>query len=233
MNTSPASDIVIVGTYPPTTCGLATFTDNLRRAMSACAHAANVSVLQLNAPADAHTASNVLAVWPRGGSPALAAHHRRNADAVEFDDAYRSWSEVYDLARRCDVVVLPYDSREQVTSGVLVEALACGPPIIATAFPHAVEALGSGAGIVVPHEEPDALATAMATLLDDDALRQYCARIGTSIGIDAFFPTATGPKSTGGSKTLGSPRSVTSTTSSTPATRPGDLSFASPPLETS
>ena len=31
------------------------------------------------------------------------------------------------------VVVLPYDSRDQVTSGVLVDAIAAGRPVIATA----------------------------------------------------------------------------------------------------
>ena len=47
------------------------------------------------------------------------------------------------------VVVLPYDSTDQVTSGVLVDAIACGRPVVATAFPHAIELLGTGAGIVV------------------------------------------------------------------------------------
>ena len=39
------------------------------------------------------------------------------------------------------MVVLPYDSHEQVTSGVLIEAVAAGVPVVATAFPHAVELL--------------------------------------------------------------------------------------------
>jgi polysaccharide biosynthesis protein PslF len=50
-------------------------------------------------------------------------------------------------------VLLPYDSRDQVTSGVLVKALAAGKPVIATTFPHAVEMLSSGAGILVPHHD--------------------------------------------------------------------------------
>jgi glycosyltransferase involved in cell wall biosynthesis len=37
--------------------------------------------------------------------------------------------------RRADVILLPYDSRDQVTSGVLVEAVAAGKPVIASAFP--------------------------------------------------------------------------------------------------
>ena len=53
------------------------------------------------------------------------------------------------LVQSSAVVVLPYDSTDQVTSGVLVDAIAAGRPVVATAFPHAVELLGSGAGIVV------------------------------------------------------------------------------------
>ena len=55
-------------------------------------------------------------------------------------------------------MVLPYDSADQVTSGVLVDAVAAGRPVVSTAFPHAVELLASGAGLVVPQRDPGALA---------------------------------------------------------------------------
>jgi glycosyltransferase involved in cell wall biosynthesis len=42
--------------------------------------------------------------------------------------------------------------------------------VIATAFPHAVELLGSGAGIVVPHADPRALAQAIRSMLSDPDL---------------------------------------------------------------
>ena len=61
------------------------------------------------------------------------------------------------LIQSADLVVLPYDSDDQVTSGVLVDAVAAGRPVVSTAFPHAVELLASGAGIVVPQRDPDAL----------------------------------------------------------------------------
>ena len=51
-----------------------------------------------------------------------------------------------ELIQSAAVVVLPYDSTEQVTSGVLVDAIASGRPVVATAFPHALELLESGAG---------------------------------------------------------------------------------------
>ena len=54
--------------------------------------------------------------------------------------------------------ILPYDSTEQVTSGVLTEAVAAGKPVIATTFPHAREQLSDGGGILVAHADPAGIA---------------------------------------------------------------------------
>ena len=67
---------------------------------------------------------------------------RARHDVVSFDDTYRDLASLTELIRSADLVVLPYDSDDQVTSGVLVDAVAAGRPVVATAFPHAVELLG-------------------------------------------------------------------------------------------
>jgi glycosyltransferase involved in cell wall biosynthesis len=92
------------------------------------------------------------------------------ADSVFFDATYRDLSSLTTLVQSSAVVVLPYDSTDQVTSGVLVDAIASGRPVVATAFPHAVELLGSGAGIVVGHDDPSALASALRRVLTDPRL---------------------------------------------------------------
>jgi glycosyltransferase involved in cell wall biosynthesis len=89
---------------------------------------------------------------------------------VEFDDGYRDTRSLLRRVREADVVLLPYRSREQVVSGVLVEALASGKPVVATRFPHAEELLAGGAGLLVPHEDADAIAQALRRLLTDDDL---------------------------------------------------------------
>jgi glycosyltransferase involved in cell wall biosynthesis len=91
-------------------------------------------------------------------------------DLVEFDDGYRPTESVLARIRAADIVVLPYRSRDQVVSGVLVEAIASGTPVVATRFPHAIELLRKGAGILVPHEDPEAIAVALRSLLTDPAL---------------------------------------------------------------
>ena len=89
---------------------------------------------------------------------------------VSFDDTYRDLAALTDLICSADLVVLPYDSADQVTSGVLVDAVAAGRPVVSTAFPHAVELLSSGAGIVVPQRDPVALAEAIRAVVTDPGL---------------------------------------------------------------
>jgi glycosyltransferase involved in cell wall biosynthesis len=93
-------------------------------------------------------------------------------DIVELDPSYLSVAELATLVERADVVLLPYDSREQVTSGVLIEAVAAGRPVVSTAFPHAVELLGDGTGLVVPQGDSAALEAALRRVLDEDGLAQ-------------------------------------------------------------
>ena len=109
-------------------------------------------------------------------------------DRVVFDGRYRTVSELNTLIGAADIVLLPYESREQVTSGVLVEALASGKPVVATAFPHAREVLASGAGIVVPHDSPKDMASALRSLLTDaQHFATTCAH-AERIGRKLFWP---------------------------------------------
>ncbi|MEV8517710.1 glycosyltransferase [Dactylosporangium sp. NPDC051484] len=92
------------------------------------------------------------------------------AGLVTFERAYLEQDRLYRLIRRADIVLLPYDSPDQATSGVLVEALAAHKPVIATAFPHAVEVLGGGAGLLVPHQDAPAIGAALKRVLTEPDL---------------------------------------------------------------
>ncbi len=92
------------------------------------------------------------------------------ADMVTFQGTYLDVASLNTVVAQADVVVLPYESREQVTSGVLIEAVAAGKPVVATAFPHAVEMLSAGAGLVVPHDDPAALSHALRRVLTEPGL---------------------------------------------------------------
>lgn len=114
------------------------------------------------------------------------------AESVWFDDDYRDMASLTALILSSAVVVLPYDSTDQVTSGVLVDAIAAGRPVVATAFPHAVEMLSSGAGIVVAHDDRDALASALRRVLLEPGLAGRMAKEATRLAPGLGWPVVAG-----------------------------------------
>jgi glycosyltransferase involved in cell wall biosynthesis len=114
------------------------------------------------------------------------------AASVRFDADYRDVPSLTALIQSAAVVVLPYDSCDQVTSGVLVDAIAAGRPVVATAFPHAIELLGTGAGIVVDHDDPDAMAIALRRVLTDSALAARMADEAERLAPDMAWPVVAG-----------------------------------------
>jgi glycosyltransferase involved in cell wall biosynthesis len=109
-------------------------------------------------------------------------------DMVEFIDRYLGDDDLYDVVAGADVVVTPYESVQQVTSGVLADALAAGRPVISTPFPHAVEMLAGGAGLVVEHE-PSALAGALRSLLTDDSLYRHAVQMAAVTSAEIAWET--------------------------------------------
>lgn len=85
------------------------------------------------------------------------------ADRVTFDARYLDADGLAARVLAADLVLLPYDSRIQVTSGVLVEAIAAGRPVVATGFPHARELLEPRA--IAEHESPESIAAAVRDVL--------------------------------------------------------------------
>ena len=108
---------------------------------------------------------------------------------VEFDDRYMRRHDLARLVRSADVVVLPYESTEQVTSGVLVEAIAASKPVVATPFPHAVELLSDGAGVVVPFGNPKRLAGELRQIISDRGARSLMAQRARKLATDWYWPT--------------------------------------------
>jgi glycosyltransferase involved in cell wall biosynthesis len=109
-------------------------------------------------------------------------------EVVEFDGRYLDIDALTLAVRSADVVVLPYESTEQVTSGVLVEALGAGKPVIATAFPHAKELLSAGAGMVVPHNDPAALGAAIRRVFEIPVSTARMASKARVIGSTMYWP---------------------------------------------
>jgi glycosyltransferase involved in cell wall biosynthesis len=94
----------------------------------------------------------------------------RVSEMVRFERTYLDETQLRRMIGVADVVLLPYDSHEHVASGVLVEAIAAHKPIVSTAFPHAVELLTSGAGLLVPHSDGAAIGLALRRVLTEPDL---------------------------------------------------------------
>jgi glycosyltransferase involved in cell wall biosynthesis len=107
---------------------------------------------------------------------------------ITFDGQYRNVSALASLVRSADVVLLPYDSAEQVTSGVLIEAVAAGKPVVATQFPHARELLAGGAGLLVPHRDPAAIAAALRSVITRGDVRTRMTAAATATAPQVLWP---------------------------------------------
>jgi glycosyltransferase involved in cell wall biosynthesis len=86
--------------------------------------------------------------------------------------------------RHCSVFVL--SSRYEGLPGVLIQAMACGAPVISTDCPSGpAEILTDGdSGLLVPTGDPDALSRAITDVLGDAQLRERLRRGGSSRAAD-------------------------------------------------
>ena len=93
---------------------------------------------------------------------------------------------VFELLRAGDAVVLP--SKWENFPHVLVEALAVGTPVIATAAGGVTEIVRDGEnGLLVPPEDPEALAAAIRRYFADGELRERLRR-GAPQSVERFSP---------------------------------------------
>ncbi len=90
---------------------------------------------------------------------------------VSFYNQYVSLERLVQFLVATDVYITPYLSREQITSGTLAYALACGKAIVSTPYIYAEELLAEDRGRLVPFKNSDALAEELIELLSDEGLR--------------------------------------------------------------
>ncbi|HML54235.1 MAG TPA: glycosyltransferase family 4 protein [Solidesulfovibrio magneticus] len=85
--------------------------------------------------------------------------------------------EMPDLLRRADLFVFP--SRDEGMPNAVLEAMAAGLPVVATRISGNEEVVADGeTGLLVPPDDPDALAGALAGFLADAALRRRMGAAG-------------------------------------------------------
>jgi len=104
---------------------------------------------------------------------------------VQFLDRFLSIEELAFLLSATDLYLTPYRSREQIVSGALTFAIVAGCPVVSTPYFYAEDLLASGAGILVPFDDPTEFAKGVLQLLDNPielaAAAQEAQRIGAGL----------------------------------------------------
>ncbi len=104
------------------------------------------------------------------------------ADTVRFDHRYMTTDEVLERLVAADIYLVPYLSKEQVSSGTLAYAVAAGKPVVATRFAYAADTLADGRGLLVDFAAPKQIAQALEQLIADPALRVSVGRKAAAFG---------------------------------------------------
>lgn len=108
---------------------------------------------------------------PERDSLAALARRLILGDAVRFEG---ECADAAALIRGADVLVQP--SRREALGTAVLEAMALGTPVVASAVGGLVELLGDGAGLLVPSGDADAFAEAIARVLTDPRLADALTR---------------------------------------------------------
>jgi len=98
-------------------------------------------------------------------------HEKGLKNNVAFYNQYVSLERLVQFMVATDVYLTPYLSREQITSGTLAYALACGKAIVSTPYIYAEELLAEERGRLVPFKDGGAMGDAIIELLSDESLR--------------------------------------------------------------
>ncbi len=101
---------------------------------------------------------------------------------VIFIDAFVDDETMNCFVGAADIVVCPYHSEAQITSGVLSTALSKGKAIVSTPYLHAREALAEGRGRLVNANDPAAMSAELLFLAENPRKRLALAEKAYELG---------------------------------------------------
>ncbi len=90
---------------------------------------------------------------------------------VMFINRFMDTDQLLEFLLMSDIYVSPYHNKEQIVSGTLTYALACGKAIISTPYWYAEELLCSERGVLVPFKNPEVMGKAISDLIIDENKR--------------------------------------------------------------
>lgn len=112
----------------------------------------------------------------------------RLEDHVQFVDRFLTVEEIAELLSITRVFLTPYRNADQIVSGVLTFAIAAGCPVVTTPYRYGCDMVADGAGLIVPFNDPDALARATLTLLRDGEPRARALEVAGAVSATLSWP---------------------------------------------
>ncbi len=107
---------------------------------------------------------------------------------VVFHNRYVTMDQLIRFLVASDIYLTPYLSKEQISSGTLAYAVACGKAVISTPYWYAEELLADERGLLVPFQDSEALGNELLRLLSDEGLRNRLRKHAYQFGRQMVWP---------------------------------------------
>ncbi|MBP6017052.1 MAG: glycosyltransferase family 4 protein [Candidatus Promineofilum sp.] len=107
---------------------------------------------------------------------------------VIFYNRFVDLQELTEFIGAADIYITPYLNEKQIVSGTLAYTVGAGKAVVSTPYWYAEEMLADGRGVLVPFNEPAALAGELIRLLDDEPQRHAMRKRAYLFGRDMIWP---------------------------------------------
>jgi len=101
---------------------------------------------------------------------------------VIFFNRFVVIEELTEFIGAADIYITPYLNEAQITSGTLAYSFGAGKAVVSTPYWHAVELLADGRGVLVPFNDPSAIAQAVNSLLRNETQRHAMRKAAYKMG---------------------------------------------------
>jgi glycosyltransferase involved in cell wall biosynthesis len=107
---------------------------------------------------------------------------------VTFYDQFVALDELVRFIGAADIYITPYTNPAQIVSGTLAYTVGAGKAVISTPYWYAEEMLAEGRGMLVPFQDPAAIAERVLELLDNEAERHAMRKRAYLLGREMIWP---------------------------------------------
>jgi hypothetical protein len=107
---------------------------------------------------------------------------------VIFYDQFVELDELVRFIGAADIYITPYTNPAQIVSGTLAYTVGAGKAVISTPYWYAEEMLAEGRGVLVPFQDPAAIADRVLELLNNEAERHAMRKRAYLLGREMIWP---------------------------------------------